>query len=105
MNKKPETNFKEKFFKRLDKLKHCWYYKTQEVSRRGIPDIIMCLRGYFIAIELKKDDKEKPEALQEYVLKKISKAMGSSMVCCPENFEKTFEWLEYRDKEGIISSS
>ena len=71
-----------------------WIYKTHDMVRVGVPDIIMCLAGHFIAIELKRgtrsaalkrefhpgrDDKD-ATALQLYNIKKIQKAGGSAFV-------------------------
>lgn len=91
MSKKPETKFKEKVHAKLKTLKHCWYYKTQEVSRRGIPDIIMCYRGKFIAIELKVD--APIESLQEYTIKKIRSAYGLAFVITPDSWDEFWQFL------------
>jgi Holliday junction resolvase len=42
----------------------------------GIPDIIGCYRGRFIAFEVKRDATGKPTALQDYTMKKIREAGG-----------------------------
>ena len=42
----------------------------------GIPDIIGCYKGRFIAIEAKRDAAGKPTLLQAYVMKKIRAAGG-----------------------------
>lgn len=85
MSKKPETLFKEKVLADLKKLKKIWFYKTNDVSRRGIPDIIACIRGKFVAIELKVDSPV--SELQEYNLNCISLAKGIAWVATPKNWE------------------
>ena len=48
-------------------------------GRSGIPDIICCVRGHFLAIECKAGD-NKPTALQERELQKINEAGGVSLI-------------------------
>ncbi len=45
----------------------------------GIPDFLICYRGYFIGIEVK-TPKGHLSRLQQYILDKIKKAGGSSFV-------------------------
>lgn len=58
--------------------------KIQQSSIRGTPDIIMCLNGKFIAIELKIDD-EAPNALQRAKLDHIERAGGIALAITPSN--------------------
>lgn len=90
--KNPETKFKEKVQDDLDTLNSIWYLKTQEVSVRGVPDILMCLKGILIAIELKVDSKL--SELQIYNLRKIKKAGGKSYVATPDNWKEIFQELK-----------
>jgi len=46
----------------------------------GIPDIIGCYRGRFIAFEVKRDAKGKPTAMQAYMMEKITAAGGVATV-------------------------
>lgn len=55
----------------------------------GIPDILGCVNGHFVALELKKDAKEVRKKrgrikLQRHVLRAIKKAGGYAAVVCPE---------------------
>jgi hypothetical protein len=87
MAKKPETNLKERVLKRIKELPYTWVYKTNDVSRRGIPDILLCVRGNFIAIELKKSEKDYPDPLQEHNLTRIGASGGVALVCHPKNLD------------------
>jgi Holliday junction resolvase len=49
--------------------------KTIVCSKNGIPDLLCCYRGQFMALEVKTDE-GKTTALQEYNLKEIEKAGG-----------------------------
>mgnify|MGYP003615764181 FL=1 len=48
-------------------------------SARGVPDIIMCINGKFIAVELKVGN-NKPTPLQEDYIAMINQANGSAYV-------------------------
>jgi len=76
---KPEKRLKERVTRHLKKLDNCWFFKTDEGSVRGIPDIIGCIEGLFFAIELKhmraKPDKRR-ESLQKLTLRQIRMAGG-----------------------------
>lgn len=52
----------------------------------GIPDIIACYKGKFIALELKTDI-GKPSELQLYNIKKIIEASGYARTLKPSEFE------------------
>ena len=44
----------------------------EDINAHGIPDLIICLKGKFVAIELKNED-GKASALQSYNIDKINK--------------------------------
>jgi hypothetical protein len=95
MAKKPETLFKEKIRPQLDALKNSWWVKTQMVCIRGIPDLLGCVNGYFIALELKSGEKEARLApLQGYILRKITKAGGLALEVTPEDWDDVYEVLK-----------
>ncbi len=56
-------------------------------QRSGIPDLIICLKGKFVAIELKNED-GKPSALQLYNIDKIKQSGGQAFILKPSEFEK-----------------
>ena len=49
-------------------------------SSRGVPDIILCIKGHFVAVELKVGDNT-PTPLQKHWLDKIVEAGGHAYVC------------------------
>ena len=91
MPKQPETLFKEKVLKDLSLVESSWFYKTQQVCLRGIPDIVGLVRGKFVALELKKDKTARIDKLQIYVLEQIKKAGGFTAITYPENWQETLE--------------
>lgn len=93
MVKKAETKFKDRIRPRLKAIPNSWWEKIQQVVIRGTPDIIGCVNGTFVAIELKKDPKAHIDELQVHKLKLIEKAGGRSYITYPENWEKVYNEL------------
>ena len=58
----------------------------EDINARGIPDLIICLKGKFIAIELKNEE-GKPSELQLYNIDKIKQSGGQAFVLRPSGFE------------------
>ena len=82
------------FLKKQD----CYVIKTSDRFTAGIPDILICMEGRFIALELKVG-KNKPTKIQDYHLRKIRKAGGYSQVIY------TFEEFKDEFDEGFTSFS
>lgn len=83
-----EKQFENKVKEYL-KNKGCWllkYWGGGGYTKKGIPDLLVCCNGYFLAIELKAED-GKPSELQEHTIKQILNAGGISMVLYPRDFE------------------
>ena len=93
MAKKPETLFKEKVMLTLRNLPYSWWEKIQQAAIRGTPDIIGCVAGTFVAIELKKDKNAKPDELQRWKLDQIDRAGGVAMVVHPGNWDRMYNRL------------
>jgi Holliday junction resolvase len=68
-------------------------------GRAGVPDIVCCVRGAFLAIECKAG-KNKPTALQEAEMQKIRDAGGSTLVINEDNIHQLQEWLHERSKQN-----
>lgn len=95
MGKKPETKFKEtRVIPDLKKLPNCWFVKIQQLSIRGVPDYLLCVNSTFVALELKKDEKETPDRLQQYNLEGINRAGGIGIVAHPGNWDITYDLLK-----------
>jgi hypothetical protein len=113
MSKPPplEKVFQAKVVKKLKTLPNTWFEKIADRSKNGIPDILMCVSGVFVALELKRSDKEKATPLQKHTLERITKAGGCTRVVNPENWDEVFEelqrwadpgagWSEYKESMG-----
>lgn len=93
-----ESSFKKKVKARLDQIPGLYYFVKEAAGLRGIPDLIICYKGRFIAWELKKSiTAARPTSpghmLQLYVIEKINISGGIGRVVYPENFEERLKEL------------
>lgn len=102
MGTTPESKFASKVKKKLDALitqGHPLYYFVKEAATiRGIPDIILCANGLFLAWELKPSRYEAEKTsgrivLQKYTLTRIAQSRGMGRIVHPENLEECLEEL------------
>lgn len=65
-----------------------WFFKfwAGPYSKAGIPDIICCVNGKFVGIEVKADDGHASE-LQKLNIDRIEKANGIGLIIYPKDFE------------------
>lgn len=65
-----------------------WYTKIWGggFQKAGIPDILACVNGFMVAIEIKAS-KGKPSALQKLNVERINRANGIAVFLYPEGFE------------------
>ncbi len=88
-----ETKFKEKVMADLQLLKPIYVLKTQERSRKGVPDLLIGLRGKFVACELKIDGEE-PDPLQQVTLDRIQRAGNVAFSTTPAQWPLHFHMLK-----------
>ncbi len=95
-----ESQFQKKLCAKLDKFINdglpLYYFVKEAKSIRGIPDLILCCNGHFVALELKRtqDEAEKTGgriALQKYTLTRIQRAHGFGYLVYPENADETLK--------------
>ena len=82
-----EKNFENKI-KNFLKAQNCWFVKyfANRNTKSGVPDILACVNGYFVAIEVKGEN-GKPTPLQVWNRDKIREAGGISIILYPDQFE------------------
>jgi hypothetical protein len=68
--------------------------KIQQVALRGIPDFLLCISGYFVAIELKRTAKSPITELQKHNIDKILASGGEAFIVSPENWEEVYVKLK-----------
>ena len=82
-----EKNFENRIKKYLDK-KGCWFVKffANAYTSSGIPDILVCVNGRFVGIEVKQET-GKPSLLQKVHLKRLGEAGGIGVLAYPSGYE------------------
>lgn len=78
-----------------------WYFipVSNGMGQSGIPDIICCVSGRFLAIECKAG-KNKPTALQTMQIERIRHAGGAAAVVNELNIDSISEWIR-RVRSGL----
>lgn len=66
-----------------------WLVKffANRMTKKGIPDILACINGYFLAIEIKAQN-GKPSELQIRNCKKIRSSGGQAFILYPSGFNE-----------------
>ena len=72
-----------------------YFIKTHgdRFSRVGTPDIIACVNGHFVAVEVKAEN-GKPSELQIHHIEQINKAGGYGVILYPKDFENFKNFCE-----------
>lgn len=72
----------------------CWFVKffANAYTKIGIPDILCCCNGYFVAIEVKAPN-GKPSELQKRNIQKINESYGFGVVLYPDQFDQFKELI------------
>lgn len=90
----PESKVKARCVAVLKSYHAYYFYPVMGgYGRSGIPDIIVCHRGHFLAIECKAGA-NKPTALQEREMEYIRAAGGTTLVIREDNINELVHWLE-----------
>jgi hypothetical protein len=96
----PEAKVKAQIKRFLMALEHCWFCVPNAggYGVSGIPDILVCYKGLFLAIEVKKPGNVRGTTpLQETQLKGINAAMGYALVAdCVELVEMAIYRMDRR---------
>ena len=94
----PEAKVKKRVREMLDKL-GIYHFSPpgMGLGRAGIPDIIACYNGHFVAIECKAGT-NKLTPLQERELNRIMNAGGEAFVVNEDNITELHERLLWMDK-------
>lgn len=97
----PEKTFENKV-KKYIKDQNCWFVKffANKMTKEGIPDILCCINGYFVALEIKAQN-GKPSDLQIYHCNKINEAGGFAFILYPSGFERFKLFVDDLKKDYI----
>ncbi len=86
-----EQDFQRKIVKYLES-EGAYVVKVVAASKKGVPDIVACYKGYFLAIEVKTPTtRANTSPLQDYNLKLIASAGGVALVA-----------VDVEDIKGVI---
>lgn len=98
----PETKFKNQVKKFLDEngIYHIPYFPTI-YTPKGVPDIIACVNGFFVGIEVKVEN-GKPSKLQERQQHLINDSGGWCYILYPADFEQFKEKMRWLIARGQI---
>lgn len=68
--------------------KNCWFVKffANSFTKSGVPDILACVNGFFVAIEVKAEN-GRPSELQYWHRHHIRESGGISIILYPDQFE------------------
>jgi len=72
----------------------CYFFKFWGTmyTRAGVPDLIACVNGWFVGIEVK-SDVGKPSEIQLQNIKEIHDNSGYAVVVRPDDFDKLKEMI------------
>lgn len=102
LNIAAEKNFENKIKAFLEQ-QGAWfikYWAGSKFTKDGIPDILACVNGYFVAIEVKAKN-GKPSELQKYHVREINEAFGFAVILYPQDwdlFKKLVNYLNINDE-------
>lgn len=89
-----EKNFENKVKEYLSDM-GAWHVKffANRMTKIGVPDILACVNGYFVAVEVKASN-GRPSDLQIYNIQKIREAGGFAVILYPSGFEQFKRFIE-----------
>lgn len=98
-----EKQFENKIKKYLDDMGawHIKYWAGAQFTKSGIPDILACVGGHFVAIEVKAQNGT-PSELQLHTIEQIKNSLGFAFVVYPSGWEELKSFLDDL-KKGYFS--
>lgn len=72
---KLEADITRKFKEWLELQPDVSFYKASDRFHKGVSDFILCVRGWFVGVELKRDD-GKPSSHQEQFIEQVRRSGG-----------------------------
>ena len=100
-----EKNFEDRVKKYL-KEQGAWFVKYWgggTYTKKGVPDIMACLEGHFVGLEVKAPT-GKATDIQLHTLKKIDEAGGIALLLYPKDFQKFKQMVEIMQEKGFTDA-
>lgn len=90
-----ESTFQKNVVKYIKSLPNTWVTVIWGggFQRAGIPDILCCINGHFVALELKTEI-GKASKIQEYNIRCIKEANGTALILRPSQFDEFKKLVE-----------
>jgi hypothetical protein len=88
-----ESHFWRRVKKDLAKLPSTKIVRVEQDSINGTPDVILCISGHYVEIELKRNHTCEPTPLQRWNLEEANRCEGYAFVGHPSNWEELFDFL------------
>ena len=95
-----EKTFENKIKKYLDD-RGAWfvkYWAGAQYTKSGIPDILCCINGHFVGIEVKAPN-GRPSEIQIFNVRKINASGGFAFILYPSAFEKFKRFVEDLERD------
>lgn len=96
----PEKSFENKI-KNMLRNEGAYHVKffANSYTKTGVPDILACINGYFVGIEVKAENGH-PSDLQIYNVEHIRRAGGFAFIVYPSGYNQLIEFVQdlKRDK-------
>lgn len=100
MSKAPETKFKERVLADLRGMPSTYCEKIQQLSKRGTLDIMGCMHGRALVLELKAGTGHKLDSLQAYKLERYREAGALALVSEPCSWEEDLAMIIRECRRG-----
>jgi hypothetical protein len=97
-NVKSEMDIQEEVEKYLDTLRIYNFRPGADSTKSGHPDVVVCYKGHFVGLELKKPKTGKAQGHQKIIRKEIKKNGGYSFF--PRSLDAVKDVLRKIDFEG-----
>lgn len=99
-----EKTFENKIKKQLES-KGYWFVKffANAYTKVGVPDILSCVNGYFLGIEVKAPN-GKPSELQKYNIRCIEQCHGIGIVLYPDQYDDFLKLLECLSEHEVMDA-
>lgn len=87
-----EKEFQKRVLKDLRRLPRSFWFKINDRTTIGIPDIVGGINGYAVLVELK--TKSRLTGIQHWHLEKADQARCQSFVATPQNWAEVYSFIE-----------
>ena len=99
MSGKLEIDIQKEIENYLDKNKIFHFRSGADGTKSGLPDVVMCYKGRFVALELKKPKTGKAQGHQKTIAKLIEKSGG--ITAFPRSLKEVIQIIQRIDRDVV----